>query len=142
MPAAAAPAMSPADLGRAFFAAQDRLRGGPDPDLCSPDYTARIGANPPVDRAGHEWFATSFYRAFPDISHRTEIAFASDDHVCIRTVLRGTHTGEFFGIPATGRAFESAIHAILRVKDGKVAALTSVFDEAGMLRQLGVLPTV
>jgi hypothetical protein len=32
-------------------------------------------------------------------------------------------------------------HVLLRLREGKVGELLGIFDEAGMLRQLGVLPT-
>lgn len=55
--------------------------------------------------------------------------------------LHGTHTAPFLGIPATGRRVTVAAHVILHTDDaGAVKALFGVFDEAGMLRQLGVLP--
>jgi predicted ester cyclase len=57
----------------------------------------------------------------------------------VRFVLRGTHTGNLFGIPATGRAATIVANVAFHVADGKVSKLTGVFDEAGMLRQLGVL---
>jgi predicted ester cyclase len=128
------------DLGRAFFAAQDRLKGGPDPELCCPDYTARIGGGAPVDRAGHEGFARAFYAGFPDVRHELERVVAGDDHVVVRAHLVGTHTGSFFGIPATGRPVSVAMHVILELRDGKVSKLFGLFDEAGLLRQLGALP--
>ena len=37
-------------IGRQFFEAQDRLRGGPDPALCTVDYTADVNGN-------HQWDA-------------------------------------------------------------------------------------
>ena len=61
--------------------------------------------------------------------------------VVVRFVLRGTNDGAFFGIPATKKAVVIAAHVILRVSDGKVKDLFGLFDEAGMLRQLGVLPS-
>lgn len=127
-------------LGRKFFAEQDRLRGGPAPELCSPDYRAHLGGNPPVDRAGHEEFARSFYGAFEGLRHEVERVIADADDVAVRFILRGTHTGAFFGIPPTGRAVVIAANVLLRVHDGKVQELFGIFDEAGMLRQLGVLP--
>jgi predicted ester cyclase len=127
-------------LGRLFFAEQDRLRGGPAPELCAPSYTARLGGNPPVDRAGHEGFARAFYAAFPDLRHELELAIADEGGVTVRFVLHGTHTGSFFGIPASGRAVRVTANVILRTKDGKVTDLYGVFDEAGMLRQIGVMP--
>jgi steroid delta-isomerase-like uncharacterized protein len=128
------------DLGRRFFLEQDRLHGGPAPELCGPRYSARIGSNPPMDRAGHEGFARAFYSAFPDIHHEVEHVIAEEQSVMVRFVLHGTHTGSFFGIPATHKTVQVAGHVILRVDDGKVSEVLGVFDEAGMLRQLGALP--
>jgi steroid delta-isomerase-like uncharacterized protein len=127
-------------LGRHFFEEQDRLRGGPAPALCAPGYLAALGGNPPMPREGHEAFARAFYGAFPDMHHTIEDVFATDDRVAVRFVLRGTHTGSFFGIPPTGRSVTVAANVLMHVSDGKVTKLAGVFDEAGMLRQLGVFP--
>ena len=51
-------------LGGQSFKEQDRLRGGPAEALCAADYTAIIGSNPPMNRAGHEGFAKGFYAGF------------------------------------------------------------------------------
>jgi len=127
-------------LGRQFFAEQDKLRGGPAPELCAPEYTATLGGNPPVDRSGHEGFARAFYAGFPDMHHEVERVVVENDDVVVRFVLHGTHTGSLFGIPPTGRRAQIAAHVILRIRAGKVTHLFGVFDEAGMLRQIGVLP--
>lgn len=128
-------------LGRRFFEEQDRLRGGPAPALCAPEYTARLGGNPATPREGHEGFAHGFYAALPDGQHAIEEVFATEDRVAVRFVIHGTHTGSFFGIPPTGRAVAVRAHVILHVSGGKVTALFGMFDEAGLLRQIGVLPT-
>jgi len=128
-------------LARQFFAEQDRLRGGPAPELCAADYEARLGGNPPTDRAGHESFARAFYVAFPDVHHEIELVMAQENAVGVRFVLHGTHTGPFFGIPATRRRVSISANVFLHVKDGKVKDLAGVFDEAGLLRQIGVLPS-
>jgi ketosteroid isomerase-like protein len=126
-------------LARDFFAAQDRLRGGPDPALCTADYQAWIGGAPPVPREFHEGFARAFYAAFPDMRHAVDDVFAAGDRVGVRFTLRGTHQGAFFGIPATGRAVVVVANVLLTVRDGRVSELRGIFDEAGLLRQLGVL---
>lgn len=122
-----------------FFEAQDRLKGGPDPELCSPGYRATIGGNPAMDRAGHEAFALAFYAGFPDVAHHIEWVVADAGTAVMRAHLKGTHTGSFFGIPPTGRAIVVAMHVFLKIEDGKVTELFGLFDEAGLLRQLGVL---
>ncbi|HXT70989.1 MAG TPA: ester cyclase [Vicinamibacterales bacterium] len=127
------------DLGRRFFEAQDRLRGGPDPALCAPGYQAVIGGNPPMNRDGHEQFALGFYAAFPDANHHVSHVFDDGGNVAVRFTIKGTHTGNFFGIPATGRAVSVTANVLLETKDGKVTRLFGIFDEAGLLRQIGVL---
>ena len=129
------------DIGRRFFAEQDRLRGGPAPELCTADYEARLGGNPPLDRQGHEGFAKAFYAALPDMHHQIEDVFASGDKVAVRFVIHGKHTGGFFGIPPTNHTVAVTAHVLLHLENGRVRKLFGIFDEAGLLRQLGVLPT-
>ena len=126
-------------LGRRFFEAQDRLRGGPAEALCAADYRAFFGSNPGMDRAGHEAFAKAFYAGFPDIRHHIEEVIATEDRAVVRFVLKGIHAGSFFGIPPTGRPVIVAANVILEVVQGKVTKLCGIFDEAGLLRQIGVL---
>jgi predicted ester cyclase len=128
------------DIGRKFFQEQDRLRGGPAPELCAPGYSARFGGNPPLDRAGHEAFARAFYSAMPDARHEVEQVIAERDAVVVRFVVHGTHTAPLGAIPASGNAIAVAAHVILRLSGGRVKDLCGVFDEAGMLRQMGALP--
>jgi predicted ester cyclase len=127
------------DLGRKFFEAQDRLRGGPDPDLCASSYVARIGSNPPMTLADHQRFAKAFYAGFPDLQHTVEETIASDDTIVVRFTLRGTHRGDFMGIPPTQKVFEAGAIVILRVVNGRVTEVRGQFDQLGMMRQLGVL---
>ena len=127
-------------LGRKFFTEQDRLKGDLPPDLCAPEYQARVGSNPPMDRAAHGGFGRAFYAAFPDIHHEIEQVIAENDVAMVRFSLHGTHTAAFFGIPATNRKIAVPAHVILHMRDGLVTNLLGVFDEAGLLRQLGVLP--
>jgi steroid delta-isomerase-like uncharacterized protein len=127
-------------LGRRFFAEQDRLRGGPAEALCAAGYAARIGGAPAMSREGHEAFARAFYAAFPDMQHTVEDVFATADRVAVRFTINGTQTGAFFGMPPSGRRVTVSANILMRVADGKVRELVGVFDEAGLLRQLGVLP--
>jgi hypothetical protein len=90
-------------LARRFFAEQDRLRGGPAPELCAPGYTAHLASNPPMDLAGHQAFAAAFYAGFPDLRHQVEQVVAEGDQVAVRFTLFGTHTEPFLGVEPTGR---------------------------------------
>jgi predicted ester cyclase len=57
-----------------------------------------------------------------------------------RWTARGIHTGEHFGIPATGRQIEITGINIGRFEDGKIVDEWSRGDDVKLLRQLGVLP--
>ncbi len=94
----------------------------------------------PPGPAGLRQMVTMLRTAFPDIHYNTEEVIAEGDKVVARTILRGTHTGPFFGIPPTGRqVVQEQIH-ILRFVDGKAVEHRAVRDDLGMLQQLGVIP--
>ena len=127
-------------LGQRFFKEQDRLRGGPADELCASNYTAHIGGNPPLNLAGHKQFARMFYGAFPDLNHSVDDTVAEGDKVVVRFTIRGTHTGSFMGIPATGKSITVGAVVVFHVVNGKVAELRAQFDQMGMMQQLGVIP--
>ena len=127
-------------LGRGFFEAQDRLRGGPDAELCTPDYKAHIGSLPPMTFADHQAFSAAFYAGFPDLQHSIEETFADESHAVVRFTLRGTHKQEFMGMPATNKTFAAGAIAIFHIVDGRIAGLRGQFDQLGMLKQLGAIP--
>ncbi|MBN9392951.1 MAG: ester cyclase [Chloroflexi bacterium] len=78
---------------------------------------------------------------FPDLSVEVADQFAFEDKVVTRLVWRGTHTGEYSGIPATGKRVEALTLNIFRFEGEKVVESWSVTDQFGILRQLGQLPT-
>lgn len=65
---------------------------------------------------------------------------AEDDLVATYKTFTGTHAGTFMGIPATGRRASFDAFDLMRLRDGKVVDHWVVFDGAGLMRQLGVLP--
>jgi predicted ester cyclase len=127
---------TPEELGRMFFLGQDESKGGPPPGICAPGYTATINANPPLDWNGHDQFGKMFYGAFPNLFHKIEDTVTTDDAAVIRFSLHGTHTGDFMGMPPTGKEISVMAIAILKVADGKITRLNAVFDQATMMQQL------
>jgi predicted ester cyclase len=57
-----------------------------------------------------------------------------------RWTFRGTHRGEFAGIPATGKAVSMSVTTIYRISDGQVVDLWENYDALGLLQQLGAVP--
>jgi steroid delta-isomerase-like uncharacterized protein len=75
---------------------------------------------------------------FPDWSVVVEDLIAEGDKVVVRATGRGTHRGEFMGIPPTGRQVRVTWIAIYRVANGRLAEHWQNIDELGLLKQLGV----
>jgi steroid delta-isomerase-like uncharacterized protein len=81
-----------------------------------------------------------FRAAFPDFRATILDQVAEGDKVVTRKVFHGTHKGDLWGIPATGREVEILVIDIVRIRDGKIAEHWNVVDQLGLMRQLGVLP--
>jgi steroid delta-isomerase-like uncharacterized protein len=81
------------------------------------------------------------FAVFPNHRFDIEDAVADGDRVAVRGTCGGTHEGELWGIPPTGKRFAVQQVHWFRVADGKVAEHWAVRDDLGMMRQLGVVPT-
>jgi steroid delta-isomerase-like uncharacterized protein len=87
-------------------------------------------------------FWMSLHAAFPDIHFSIEDQIAEGDKVVTRWSSDATHTGEFRGMPATGKHGHITGITIMRVVDGKVVEGWTNLDELGLLQQLGVIPAL
>jgi len=61
--------------------------------------------------------------------------------VVTRYTWRGTHQGEYFGIPATGKPVNWNVMVAFRIDDGKIREAWINYDRLGVMQQLGVAPT-
>ena len=87
----------------------------------------------------------SFFRmyiaAFPDLRMTPEDVITSGDKVVARARATGTNTGEFMGMPATGKPMDVQLIDIIRFSDdGLAREHWGVFDALAMMQQLGVVP--
>src|SRR5262245_51468545 len=81
-----------------------------------------------------------YWRAFPDLQFAVIEAVAEDSRVAIVWVAEGTHQGPIMNIPPTGHRVEVRGVSIIDVKDGMVVSGQHIWDLAGMLRHMGLLP--
>jgi steroid delta-isomerase-like uncharacterized protein len=102
------------------------------------DHDPASGQAPGID--GVKQTFTMFRTAFPDFYFTTEDQLAENDKVVSRVVTRGTHKGDFQGIPATGKKVKTEGIDILRFANGKAVERWGVFDNLGLLQQLGAIP--
>ena len=84
----------------------------------------------------------SFYRnAFPDTHFTVDEQIAEGDTVVTRFTAHGTHKGELAGIAPTGRSVTVTGIVRDRLEDGKIVETWAIFDQLGMMQQLGVIPS-
>lgn len=95
---------------------------------------------------------TAMRTAFPDLHFAVERMIGEGDWVALHSTMTGTHTGPLTRpllppdgpplIPATGRPIQVAHQHMLRFDGGRNAEIWHVMDTAGMMGQLGLMPTL
>jgi steroid delta-isomerase-like uncharacterized protein len=85
-------------------------------------------------------FITSLRTAFPDGHFTVEDQIAEENKVAVRYRFKGTHLGDFQGIPPTHKQISYSGILIHRIADDKIAEQWTELDLLGFLRQLGILP--
>lgn len=80
------------------------------------------------------------WKAFPDLKFRVTDKVIQDSRVAIVWVAEGTHQGPIMNIPPTGHKVEVRGVSIIDVEDGLVVHGQYIWDLAGMLRHMGLLP--
>ena len=131
------PAMN-AELVRAGFQAFNAGDADQCLALAAPDLITNL-AELPGPQLGRDAWQQGFEmmkHAFPDLQAHIEDIVAAEDKVAVRLRFRGTHRGEFLGIPATGRTIEYVSHEFYRIADGLIAEEWICSDMATLLGQL------
>jgi steroid delta-isomerase-like uncharacterized protein len=85
--------------------------------------------------------ATMIRSAFPDWHSTVEEMLVEGDRVAERWTGRGTHRGEFQGIPPTGKSVAVPGVVFYRIAGGKIAEFRGQFDRLSLMQQLGVIPS-
>ncbi|MBN1836794.1 MAG: ester cyclase [Spirochaetales bacterium] len=77
--------------------------------------------------------------AFPDLRLTIEEMSAENDAVWVRMTARGTHGGEFMGLPPTARKIEVAVFDMCRLEKGRITDHWGVPDRFAIMQQIGAL---
>lgn len=91
---------------------------------------------------GRDAIETSYrelFRVFADWTIDEQDDVIEDGRAAQFLTVQGTHTGNLFGVPPSGRRFAIQGVLFLELKDGKIARERRLYDFTGMLLQLGVL---
>jgi steroid delta-isomerase-like uncharacterized protein len=85
------------------------------------------------------WMQT-IYTAFPNVSYELLDYIENGDDLVLHWVAKGNHHGTFLKIPPTGKPVSIAGMSMLKLENGKVKHGKLIWDLAGVLRQMGLLP--
>jgi len=107
-------------------------------EIMTPDFQFIIPTQPaPI--AGYDnmkGFVTYLRTAFPDITFTVEREIAGDNKVASRWRIKGTHKGEFLGMPASGNVVEDYGIDIFTFEQGKIKTVHVNENDFGLFQQL------
>jgi steroid delta-isomerase-like uncharacterized protein len=92
----------------------------------------------PASREEQIYWLKIFHEAFPDLSWIPQEFIAAGDKVIVRFIARGTHNGEYKGIPASGNKIEFSGIVILRMENRKIVEQREQNDISDIVMQLGM----
>lgn len=81
-----------------------------------------------------------YLQAFPDIHFTTEDVLIQGETIALVWQAQATHQGVLMHIPPTGRKIVVSGVSLLTVCAGKIARASYIWDVAGLLRGIGLLP--
>lgn len=99
------------------------------------------GSEEALDKQGVIDFYHAFWTACPGATVEPLDILDAGDRVAVRLRLRGTHSGELMGIPASGNEFDVEQMTIFKLDDaGRCTERWVRLDEISFLQQIGAMP--
>lgn len=85
-------------------------------------------------------YYANFLNGFSNIQFTIKDVFGQGEKLVKYWNFKGTHTGVFFGIPATGKTVSLDGTTLVRMANGKIAEERDFFDNLDFMTQLGLIP--
>lgn len=80
--------------------------------------------------------------AFPDLALEIVEALAEDDRAAVRVVCKGTHRGDLFGVPASGKTIQFNLHEFHQFEGERIRRTWHMEDLFGLFAQIGSWPAL
>lgn len=81
-----------------------------------------------------------FLAAFPDLTSTVDEVISEGNRVALRWTIRGTHTGELFGIPASDKSITLPITEVFHIENGQLVEAWDRYDRLHLMEQIGAAP--
>lgn len=85
-------------------------------------------------------YYANYLTGFSDISFTMKDVFGMGNKLVKHWNFKGTHTGVFFGIPATNKKVDIDGVTLVRMENGKIAEERDFLDNLEFMQQLGLIP--
>ena len=129
-------------IARKFFRMFEAGDPGMAGEIVAADYYNHDAPDPNIGLEGVKAGVTGFKNALPDARLKIAFQLAEGDKVATRYSWSGTHLGEIYGIPATGKPVSWTATVTFRIVDGKIREAWENRDLLGLMQQLGVVQGV
>jgi steroid delta-isomerase-like uncharacterized protein len=107
-------------------------------NILAPEYVEHLPTGD-VSLKQLKQYAHTFFAAFPDISITINDMVAEGDKVAVLVNWRGTHKGEYMGIPPTGKKIDITVAMLIKIAAGRWVEFWNVTD-LRLAQQLGAVP--
>lgn len=105
-------------------------------EIFSDDYVGHVNAHDIVGAEKAKGFIGGFVEGIPDANYDVKDVFESGDRVICRWRCTGNQTGNFYGMPPSGKPIDVNGITIFRIASGKIAELWNVWDQFTLVEQL------
>jgi steroid delta-isomerase-like uncharacterized protein len=84
-------------------------------------------------------YYSNYISGFSNIKFTVVDIFGHGDKIVKHWNFKGSHTGTFFGIPATGKSVDLNGTTLVKMKNGKIAQEQDFMDNMAFMQQLGLV---
>jgi len=110
-------------------------------EMLTDDFTPNTWGSVGQGRDGLKEAITRVSAGLSDVRMTIEDVVAEGDRVAVRLTSSATQTGEFMGLPPSGKRYEIGEIHIFRIRDDRVSEHWHQADFMGMMKQLGAMPS-
>ena len=96
-----------------------------------------------LSRTGLKRYHADLRRSFSELRfevHENVGVLVEGDLVALRTIITGTHAGDYAGVAATGNRIQTSASHIFRVRDDRLVEHWPVLDTYRILVAIGAIP--
>lgn len=111
-------------------------------EILAPDWVGGGSGQQPHGRAEERETERALFTAFPDYHRTLDNIVVEPPLAVLRWTIRATHTGDFLGIPASGRKIETTGMSLFELEGGRVQRSSVYFDIGGFIQQMIADPAI